>query len=90
MTLEEKYSIYLDDGRRQGLAEGKEQGLAEGKEQGLAEGREQGLAEGREQGLAEGKNEAIQSFVASRKKDGYTDEEIAKEVKHIFSVDLNK
>ena len=82
MTLEEKYSIYLEDGRRQGLAEGRAEGRAEGKEQ--------GLVEGREQGLAEGKNEAIQSFVASRKKDGYTDEEIAKEVKHIFSVDLNK
>ena len=61
MTLEEKYSIYLEDGRRQGLAEGRaegrEQGLIEGKEQGLIEGKEQGLAEGREQGLAEGKEQ---------------------------------
>lgn len=30
MTLEEKYSIYLEDGRRQGLAEGRTEGREEG------------------------------------------------------------
>ena len=48
------------------------------------------LEDGKEIGRADGKKEAILAFVNSRRKDGYTEEEIAKEVKHIFSVDINK
>lgn len=59
-------------------------------EDGKALGREEGKKEGRAEGIKEGREETIQSFVESRKKDGYTDEEIAKEVKHIFSIDLDK
>ena len=74
MTLEEKFTLYLE----------------EGKEIGREEGKELGRQEGRTEGIEVGKKELILAFVNSRRKDGYTEEEIAKEVEHIFAVDINK
>ncbi|MBR2825785.1 MAG: Rpn family recombination-promoting nuclease/putative transposase [Solobacterium sp.] len=62
MTWEEKYSLYLEDGRRQGIKEG----------------------------IKEGKEETILAFITSRRNDGYSDEEIEKEVRHIFSVEMKE
>ena len=54
------------------------------------EGKQIGIEIGKKDNKGKGLEEAVMTFVDSRRKDGYTEEEIQKEVQHIFSVDMKK